>query len=124
MFAYSYSTQAQINYSNPEKVYFEGNQNNKLYFLIDQEETPLYERYYFAQLLDESLSTFNQKEIRIHNIGQKALSLVVRDSQITTFTLDFVRSKVAQIKTQITTIKANYSTDREAQEYFKTLIRK
>lgn len=122
--AIAYSADAQINYSNPEKVFFEGEENNKLFFLIGQEEIPIYERYYFAQTLEESLSELNIRDIRITNIRENDLYLIVRNSQASTFTLEFVRSKVGQIRSQITTIKANYATDREAQEYFKSLIRK
>ncbi len=124
LFAFSYSAKAQINYTNPEKVFFEGHENDKLFFLIGQEETPLYEKYYFAQLLQDSFSSFTNDEVRITNIGEPALYLIARDTQISTFTLDFVRSRVAQINNQITTIKSNYSTEQQAQDYFKSLIRK
>lgn len=124
VFAVSYSAQAQINYSNPEKVFFEAHQSNKLFFLIGQEEIPLYEKYYFAQLLKDSFSSFSEEEVRITNTGDPALYLIARDTQISIFTLDFVRARVAQIRAQITSIKATYSTEAQAQEYFKSLIRK
>ncbi|WP_338790085.1 hypothetical protein V9L05_04665 [Bernardetia sp. Wsw4-3y2] len=121
-FAISYSANAQINYSNPEKVYFKGEKNDKLFFLIGQDDIPLYERHYFAQLLNESLSSFNPKEISFSKVGTNTMYLVVKNNLQSTFTLAFVRSKVANIKSQIVTMKQNFTNDEAAQEHFKSLI--
>jgi len=50
------------------------------------------------------------------------MCVVVNSSLSTTFTLNFLRSKVAQVRSQIATVKSAYATDQEAQQYFKSLI--
>lgn len=121
-FAVSYSANAQVNYTNPEQVLFKGQENNKLFFLIGQEDMPLYERHYFAQLLNQSLSSFERRDITFSKVGKGLMYLIVNSTLHETFTLDFVRSKVATIKNDIAIIKQNFRDDNEAQQHFKSLI--
>ncbi len=122
VFAFSYSADAQINYTNPEKVLFEAEGNNQLFYLIGQEETSIYEKYYFFSLLKQSLSSYSSDIVRFANIEDHNMSVVVNSNQATTFTLNFLRTKVAQVRSQIATVKSSYATDQEAQQYFKSLI--